>query len=277
MFLGHETMHGAVLRGRSAWAKSLVGMLCFAPLVVSPPRIGGAARFASPPTSALGGGRLRGLLSLVIGFSVQSAKVLITARTRLQISARDHRRALVETALIAGVASVTGAIPFLLVYVLPVVVANVVVMSFIVTNHALSDRDQRSVARRAIGHDAALGRVAHARVRLSRRAPPLPGCQRRHAREIRAALLEAWPERYQSMSLGEPLAQLFRTGRVYQNSITLVDPRSGGAWPALAPNVGSGTDRTARPTGSQASALQAIRSCGTAAMTFEETEDETFS
>jgi fatty acid desaturase len=134
MFLGHETIHGGVLRGRSAWAKSLVGALCFAPVVVSP-RLwvawhnrmhdGHTNRLGVDPDMypsllayrasqavrvmtdhfVLGGRRWRGLLSLVIGFSIQSAQVLVSARTRLRISARDHRRMLIETALIAGAGS----------------------------------------------------------------------------------------------------------------------------------------------------------------------------
>ena len=36
MFLGHETMHGALIQGRRRWVRSLVGAACFAPLVVSP-------------------------------------------------------------------------------------------------------------------------------------------------------------------------------------------------------------------------------------------------
>jgi hypothetical protein len=66
---------------------------------------------------------------------------LLTARARVGTSDRDRRRAIVETALAAAlwivVASLMGPVAFVFAYVLPLVVANIVVMSFIVTNHAL--------------------------------------------------------------------------------------------------------------------------------------------
>ena len=270
MFLGHETMHGAVVRGRSAWARSLVGGLCFAPLVLSPrlwaawhnrvhhghanrldvdpdmyPSLAAyqASRGARFMTDhfALGGRRLRGLLSLLLGFSVKSAHVLVAARRRLHISARDHRRMLVETAAIASlwlaVASVIGLVPFVFAFVLPVVVANAVVMAFILTNHALSPATDTndpllgalSVTTPRWVEWLTLGFGYHVEHHL------FPATSARHARAIRAALVDAWPERYQSMPLGAALAKLFQTGRVYATATTLVDPRSGGAWPALRP------------------------------------------
>jgi fatty acid desaturase len=270
MFLGHETLHGAVLRGRWAWAKTPVGMLCFAPLVLSPRlwsvwhnrvhhananrlgidpdmypsldayRASLVARIATDHF-ALGGRRWRGLLCLVIGFSGQSLQMIVSARSRLQMSARDHRRALIEAALPAGLwlalALALGPVPFVLAYVLPLVVANVVVMSFIVTNHGLSPATDVN--------DPLLGSLS---VTVPRWLEWLtldfgyhvehhlfPAASTRHGRAIRAELVATWPDRYQSMPLVTALARLFRTGRVYRDAATLADPRSGGAWPALGP------------------------------------------
>ena len=268
MFLGHETMHGAVIRG--TWARSLVGAACFAPFAVSPRlwaiwhnrghhatanrldidpdmypsldayRRSRLVRFATD-NFALGGRRWRGLLCLALGFTVQSVEVLIMARSRLRISARDHRRAIVETALMialwATIASLIGAIPFVLAYVLPLGVANVVVMSFIVTNHGLSAATETSdpmlgslsvTAPRWVEW-LTLGFGYHVEHHL------FPAASARHGPAIRAALVELWPERYQSMPIGEALARLFSTGRVYRDAVTLVDPISGGSWSALAP------------------------------------------
>jgi fatty acid desaturase len=271
MFLGHEVLHGAVIRGRARWVRELVGGLCFAPLVVSPRlwvawhnrmhhghtnrlgvdpdmypslvayRASGSVRFATDHF-ALGGRRWRGLLSLVVGFSVQSVHVLVTARTLLRTSARDHRRMLVETGLSAAlwiaVASLLGVIPFLFAFILPVIIANVVVMAFILSNHALSPATDTndpllgalSVTTPRWIEWLTLGFGYHVEHHL------FPSASARHARAIRAAIVEAWPERYQSMPLRAALARLFRTGRVYQGATTLVDPRSGGTWPTLAPH-----------------------------------------
>ena len=270
MFLGHETMHGAVLRGRFARAKTLVGALCFAPLLLSPRlwsvwhnrvhhangnrldvdpdmypslavyRQSGVVRFVTD-NFAIGGRRWRGLLSLCFGFSGQSLQLLLAARSRLQMSARDHRRALAEAGVVAAgwaaLAIAIGPVAFVFAYLIPLVIANVVVMSFIVTNHGLSPATDTN--------DPLLGSLS---VTVPRWLEWLtldfgyhvehhlfPATSARNGRAIRAALVEAWPERYQSMPLHAAIAKLFRTGRVYKDATTLVDPRGGGAWPALGP------------------------------------------
>ena len=49
-------------------------------------------------------------------------------------------------------------------------------------------------------------------------------------------MFDLWPERYHTMPLGAALARTFATGRVYKDAATLVDPHTGGAWPALGPS-----------------------------------------
>jgi fatty acid desaturase len=266
MFLGHEVMHGALLRGR--WARMLVGGLCFAPLCVSPHlwtlwhnrihhananridvdpdmyasldtyRNSRMARFTID-NFALGGRRWRGLLSIVLGFSVQSAKLLVTARARLRISPRAHVCAIVETLAVSAswiaIACAIGASAFVFAFVLPVLVANAVVMSFIVTNHSLcSASDVNDPMISALSVTTArwiewltLDFGYHVEHHL------FPAVSARHGRAIRTAILALWPERYQSMPLLAALSRVFETGRIYRASTTLVDPRTGGLWPTL--------------------------------------------
>lgn len=266
MFLGHEVMHGAVVRGR--WVRMLVGGLCFAPLCVSPHlwtawhnrihhananRIGvdpdmyasldiyrtsRAARFTID-NFALGGRRWRGLLSVVLGFSVQSAEILVRARAQLRISPSAHWCAIVETlavsALWIAVASAIGASAFVFAFALPLLVANAVVMSFIVTNHSLcSATDVNDPLISALSVTAArwvewltLDFGYHVEHHL------FPAISARHGRAIRTAILALWPERYQSMPFLAALSRVFETGRVYRDSTTLVDPRTGGLWSTL--------------------------------------------
>lgn len=268
MFVGHEVMHGALLCGRRA--RLLVGGLCFAPLCLSPHlwtawhnrthhananRIGvdpdmyrsleiyrsnRAARFAID-NFALGGRRWRGLLSVVLGFSVQSAKTLVTARAQLHISPRAHWCAILETltvgALWVAVAVAIGASAFVFAFLLPLLVANAVVMAFILTNHSLcAATDVNDPMIGALSVTAArwvewltLDFGYHVEHHL------FPAVSARHGRTIRTAIRALWPERYQSMPLRAALARVFATGRVYRDSTTLVDPRSGGQWPTLSP------------------------------------------
>ena len=268
MFLGHEVMHGAVVRGRRA--RLVVGGLCFAPLAVSPHlwiawhnglhhahanRIGvdpdmypslscyqqsAAARFVVDHF-APGARRWRGLLTLALGFSVQSAELLVTARKHLRFSPREHRQAILETlAAAAGwvvLASEIGAFAFTFAFIVPVLIANAVVMSFILTNHTISSATE--------DNDPLLGALS---VTAPRWAEWLtlhfgyhvehhlfPAVSSRHARSIRDAIVALWPEGYQSMPIGAALRRVFATGRVYCGAATLVDPRTGGVWPALGP------------------------------------------
>ena len=267
-FVGHEVMHGSMLHGRRA--RLLVGGMCFAPFFVSPSlwtawhnrlhhananRIGvdpdmypsltryrnhRAARFAIDHF-ALGGRRWRGLLSLVLGFLGQSVQVLWTARASLNMSARAHRRAILEMlAASAGwiaLASVIGAAAFAFAFVLPFLVANAIVMSFILTNHALCPATDVN--------DPLLGSLSvttprwvewltlHFGYHVEHHL--FPTVSARHARAIRAEILALWPGRYQSMPLAAALARIFETGRVYRDATTLVDPRTGGEWLTLLP------------------------------------------
>jgi fatty acid desaturase len=270
MFLGHEVLHGAVVRGRWAWLRPLIGWVCFAPFALSQQlwviwhnrvhhantnnpgmdpdmyptleayRRSRYLRFVTD-NFALGGRRLRGLLSLFIGFSVQSQSMLFQGRRRLGMTAREHAQAILETLLAIGLwaslAVLVGLVPFLFVYVIALVVANLIVMAFILTNHGLSPATRRndplinalSVTAPRWVEWLTLGFGYHVEHHL------LPAMCNRHAGAVRAKLLMMWPERYQTMNLVDALEALHRSGRVYKDEITLVDPRSGGEWPALAP------------------------------------------
>lgn len=266
-FVAHEAMHGGIVRGRAA--RSVVGWIGFLPFTVSP-RLWAAwhdsvhhANANLPddpdmyPTLAEyresrwirflvdafspGGRRWRGALSLALGFTVQSVHQLCVARRRSFLSPRAFRIALAETAagvaVWAVVAAVVGFVPFLFVFVLPLLVANAIVMSFILTNHNLSPRV-------AINDPLLSG--------LSVTAPPwvewltlrfgyhvehhvLPAVSSRHAGAVRDLLRELWPGRYQSMPLVAALREIHRTARVYKDAVTLIDPRTGREYPTLTP------------------------------------------
>jgi fatty acid desaturase len=123
--------------------------------------------------------------------------------------------------------------------VLPLLVANSIVMGFILTNHSLSPLTSRN--------DPLLNSLS---VTLPRFLEWLtlsfgyhvehhifPAMSSRHAPAVRQLLRKRWLERYQSMSLPRALLQLHRTARVYKDDHTLVDPRTGNEWPTLVPTA----------------------------------------
>jgi fatty acid desaturase len=182
---------------------------------------------------SLGGRRWRGMLSLILGFTVQSADQLLRASSRGFLNPRQLRRAYAETALAvalwAAVAVLVGFVPFLFVFVLPLLIANACVMAFILTNHSLSPRvaindplaSGLSVTTSRLVEWLTLGFGYHVEHHL------FPSMSTRHAPEVRDLLQSRWPERYQSMPLTEALVRLHRTARVYKNDTTLFDPKTG--------------------------------------------------
>jgi fatty acid desaturase len=276
-FVGHEALHGGVVRGRG-WIR-LLGWVCFLPFFVSPqlwiawhnrvhhnhcgqpgvdpdmyPTIAEytAERRARIMADyfGLGGRRLRGIASLLFGFSGQSVQVLLSARKDSILPPHLFRRALVEIA--AGIsvwtalAFVVGPLAFVFVYVLPLIVANVIVMIFIVTNHNLSPLspvndplvNSLSVTLPRVLEWLTLDFGFHVEHHL------FPTMSTRHGRVVRQVLQARFPERYQSLPLHTAIRRLHNTARVYLDNTTLVDPRTGQTWPTLTPGPRAPTPAT---------------------------------
>lgn len=267
-FVGHETMHGAIVRGRRL--RHVVSWIGFLPFVLSPrlwdawhDRVHHAkanlpddpdmypslehyhasprARF-SIDVFSLGGRRWRGVLSLILGFTVQSSHQLILSAQRDFLGPRQRLLAITETALgvavWATVAVIVGFVPFLFVFVLPLLIANAIVMAFILTNHSLSPQvaindplvSSLTVTVPRWIEWLTLGFGFHVEHHL------FPAMSSRHARTVRDLVVARWPERYQSRTLAEALRMLHRTARVYKNATTLVDPTTGREYPTLLPS-----------------------------------------
>ncbi len=268
-FLGHETLHGATIRGRVAIR--VIGWFCFLPFTLSPtlwtawhnrvhhnncarpgkdpdmyPTLSEYREHATARIMAdhfgLGGRRLSSVFSLLVGFTGQSQEILWRARKQGMLSPALFRRAVVEfllgVAFWMGVALWIGLVPFVFVYLLPLVVANSIVMMFIMTNHNLS-------ALTPTVNDPLVNSLS---VTLPRALEFLtldfgyhvehhvfPTISARHGRLVREALRAQFPERYQSMPLLSALGRLWRSGRVYKDDTTLIDPRSGQTVPTLIP------------------------------------------
>lgn len=258
-FVGHEAVHGGIVRRRTV--RHVVGWIAFLPFTLSP-RLWAAwhdrthhanANTADDPDAyptlaeyrasprirrmtdafALGHRRWRGALSLLVGFTVQSTHQLIAARRLGYLKPPAFAFAIAETLAAATVwvvvAAVVDLVPFLFAFVIPLLVANVIVMSFVLTNHSLSPRVEiddplvngLSVTAPRWVEWLTLHFGYHVEHHL------FPAMSSRYARRIRALVRERWPGRYQSMPLAKALRLLYRTGRVYKDAVTLVDPRTG--------------------------------------------------
>jgi len=255
-FVGHEALHGALCR--RAWTRRLVGSIGFWPFAVSPRlwvawhnRVHhGSANEPGTDPDALStradydtsrSARVssdlqrwtRGVFTLLVGFSGQSAHVLLVAKSRGYLNERHYRRAVLATltALVpwALVLVLLGPKVFLFGYVLPLLVGNVLVMMHIVTNHALRplvqtndplDHSLSVTVPRWFGYYT-LDFGYHVEHHM------FPAMSNRHAPLVRDELLRLAPERYRSMPLPRALLAVCRAPRVYESHDTLVDPRTG--------------------------------------------------
>ena len=266
-FLAHETLHGGVVRGR--WAIRIVGWFGLLPFTLSPrlwmawhnrvhhnhcgqpgidPDMYPTIEEYKTQRAArvmvgfsLGRRRLVGLLSLLFGFTGQSMQMLFGARRRGFLSAQHHRIAIFETllglAFWGTVAVLVGFVPFIFVYLIPLVVANTIVMTFIMTNHNLSPltpvndplANSLSVTLPRPLEWLTLNFGFHVEHHL------FPTISTRQGPLVRDAIRRRFPTRYQSMPLVRALVELHRSARVYLDNTTLIDPSTGTTFPTLTP------------------------------------------
>lgn len=267
-FVGHELLHGAIVRGQRL--RHLLGGLCFLPFVMSPrlwvawhnrvhhghTMVAGVDPDAYPTLEAYqnsrllrfvdrfspAAGRILGWLSLLIGFSFQSLHVLLrVSQLKGYLRPGQLLRARLETLLgilaWSALAWWLGPLAFLFAFVIPILLANAVIMVYILTNHSLSPLTEvndpllntLSVTTPRILSFLHLDFGLHVEHHLF---PAMSAC---HAAAVRQVLVRLWPERYQSMPFGRAIWRLFSTPRVYKDPVTLIDPRSGSESPTLLP------------------------------------------
>jgi fatty acid desaturase len=286
-FLGHETLHGAIVRHKKL--RHVIGFVGFLPFVVSPrlwvawhnrvhhgnTNVAGTDPDCYPTLAeyqtrrsvrvatdlaAPGRRRLRGVLSLLVGFSVQSGHMLLAAGRRGYLSRREHVLSMLETAVgvafWAGVALAIGLTPFLLAFLVPLLISNAIVMAHILTNHSLSPLgsvndpllNSLTVTVPRWAEWLTLGFGFHVEHHL------FPAMSSRHAPRVRAVLEQLWPDRYQSLPLGRALLALHRSARVYEDEHTLLDPHTGHTWEAMPSRWAVGRGKSpARPRGDRPS------------------------
>lgn len=267
-FLAHETLHGAVVRGRF-WQR-LIGGLGFLPFCVSPrlwvawhnrshhghTQEAGVDPDAFPTLDEYRGSRMvrfmtnwvgasrgapAGFLALFFGFTIQSTQVLLSASRQKVLPPDQRRLALLESSLAWAfwltLGAVLGWTVFLFAFVLPLLVGNAVVMAFILTNHTLSPLtkvndpllNSLSVTLPRWGEWLTQGFGYHVEHHL------YPWMSMRHSKAVRTLLRSRWPERYQSMPLPRALWTLYSTPRIYADATTLIEPRTGRQWGTLLP------------------------------------------
>lgn len=266
-FITHEGLHGGITRNKLV--QNLQAYLGFAPFLLAP-RIWVAwhnqthhaitnqpgdpdafptieeyktqtgARIAVDHF-AVGPNRLRGIWTMAFGFVMQAAHQTHSIKKFKYASGFGAVLAYIETAAMIGLwvalLVMIGFVPWLFAFLIPHMVANAIVIAFILTNHSLSPYipindpliTGLSVTVPKIVDRLTLNFGYHTEHHL------FPAMSSRHAPLIKKLCIEHWPERYQAMPLSTALLEINRTARVYKDAVTLFDPDTGREWSAILP------------------------------------------
>ncbi len=256
-FLAHETLHGSLVS--SARLQTFLGYVGFAPMLVSPTLwrtwhnqvhhgktnrsnadpdgFGTLSRFEKAPSTrfvarlAPGSRRPMSYLFLTYWFMFHGQVVLWLQAPQMRSFARmDHRRARIDSvvALLVWVVVAVLAGPWLALFavVVPLAVANVVVMGYIATNHFLrpltraNDPLENSMS---VTTPEVIDRL-HFRFSHHVEHHLFPTMSAKQAPRVRRWLQANEAERYVSPPHWKAILFLYRTPRVYLDSTTLVDP-----------------------------------------------------
>jgi fatty acid desaturase len=256
-FLAHEVLHGSVVKSKGL--QYFLGYLGFAPFLVSPSlwrvwhnqvhhgktnmgnsdpdSFGTLSRYEKAPSTrfvarlAPGSRHWQSYFFFAYWFTFHAQVVLWIQTKYMRSFARfDRRRAIVDSAaslaIWAAVAVVAGPFYAVFVMVIPMIVANFLVMSYIATNHFMRPmtesndpiENSMSVTSPAIVDRMHFNFSHHVEHHL------FPKMSAKHAPRVRRWLLDNEADRYVSPKHWMAFLYLYKTPRVYLDATTLCDP-----------------------------------------------------
>lgn len=262
-FLGHEILHGSVVK--IAWLRDLLGGIAFAQFLLGPklwrkwhnvehhahtqeehtdPDAMGTMEqfFRRPALRFLY--RLppwvRSLITFIafLGFFTVFCMLMLK---RYYSSFRPRDRVIVLAQLAApillwtGLLAVLGPAKWVFAYLVPVMLANFLVISYISTNHQLNPLTELNDPL-ANSLSVIVPRwmdVLHLNFSHHAEHHLFPGMNPKWAPLVREQLRLQFPDRYHEMPFGQALLSLWRTPRIYMNHTELVDPHRGLAFGSL--------------------------------------------
>jgi fatty acid desaturase len=267
-FLAHEALHHALTRNRTV--ERVVGycgfgLYCLSPVLwtawhnqahhgntgkpVADPDGFGTLHFweSSAVVRGLekfapGSGYARSAAFLPMWFSLHSFLVLVFHSRRNGYYSRISRRVVYaeSAAMLAvwtGVLALVGPWSFLFIYVLPLLTANTLVMSYIATNHFLNPlttvNDPLANTLSVTG-PRWLERL-HLQFGYHVEHHLFPSVSGRHAPAVRDVLVRLYGGRYLSLPHPRALRLLYTRPKLHDTPDTLIDPRTLATFNALAP------------------------------------------
>jgi len=261
-FLGHEILHGGVLRW--GWARDLLGGFCMLPASIAPmlwrrwhnvEHHGNTQLLGEDPdvSATLEQYHHRPVLRLLyrlvpvksvlffglltVWLSVHAMIVLFQTLPRLGWQARLRLGAetLIPLVLWTGLGFGLGWRHFPFFYLIPVLIGNFVLMAYIATNHMLNpllEDDDPLAGSLSVTVPRVLD-VLHSNFGHHTEHHIFPAMSTKYMPHVKRLLMELWPDRYHTMPLWRALGTLWRTPRLYLDHVRLVDPQSGEAYGVL--------------------------------------------
>ncbi|MBI3864496.1 MAG: acyl-CoA desaturase [Planctomycetia bacterium] len=267
MFLAHEILHGSVVK--NARLQNWISGLCMLPYCIGPAHWkawhnrahhGHTSQSGADPDSfgnvtmficnrvarfmltfAPGSGYRRSWLFLGFWFSFHAITTLFLHSQRYDYwnAARRRRQIALFFAMVAfwaGVAVTVGMRHFLFLYVLPIIVANMLQMSYIATNHLFCDETEDVNDPLANSLSVSVPKWLgwlHLNFGYHIEHHIYPYMNPRHAPRVRAALEARYGRRYRSLPILTALRVLYETPPVHLSQKELVDLDTGAVFSTL--------------------------------------------
>lgn len=253
-FLGHEILHGTVVR--KAWLRNFLGAIAFMPLSTGPKlwrkwhnlthHVHTQHDEKDPdawPTLEkwkkskflrwvyrlpLHVRSFFSFLSLTIQFTLHSSRMFFRFIKEFKSSSRPSVwfQLLLPWTVWISLLFIMGPEKWFFAYVIPLLIANFIVMAYISTNHRLNPVTPVNdpLANSLTVTVPRWVDVLHFNFSYHTEHHLFPGMSSKYYPLVKEKIKEMWPERYHEMSMGKALTTLWKTPRVYHQGNELIDP-----------------------------------------------------
>ena len=262
-FLGHEILHGTVVK--KPWLRNTLGAIAFWPLSTGPQlwrkwhnmthhvhtQSDGKDPDAWPTLEKIS--KLKffvwvyklplfirafaAFASLTVQFSLHSIKCLTMYIKEFQPKKRPKvwMQAILPWASWIGLMFIMGFEKWVFAFLIPLLIANFIVMAYISTNHRLNPITPVNdpLANSLTVTVPKWVDVLHYNFSYHTEHHIFPAMNPKYYPMVKEKIKDLWPERYHEMPMNKALIALWKTPRVYYEDNILVDPQGGNAYGSL--------------------------------------------
>ncbi|WP_121663983.1 fatty acid desaturase family protein [Metabacillus litoralis] len=262
-FLGHEILHGTVVR--KPWLRDLLGAIAFWPLSTGPKlwrkwhnlthhvhtqheehdpdswptleRLSKTKFLRWIYRLPHGVRAFASFASLTVMFSLHSAKMFVAYIK--EFKPKQKRSVWMQLILPwifwFSLLFIMGPVKWFFAFLLPLLIANAIVMGYISTNHRLNPITEVNdpLANSLTVTVPKWVDVLHFNFSYHTEHHLFPGMSSKYYPLVKEHIKSMWPDRYHEMPFGKALVALWKTPRVYFEGNQLIDPKQGHVYATL--------------------------------------------